>query len=151
MSNIVPDITINFKSNIPTGLGIGARGISVTPYPLNWGKENELIEVFSTDLTDGRSLAKIGMTGFDKEAFGLSLMASNCSKILVMRSDLGGNKATAMISESGDHALEATAKYAGILGNQIQIQINNFGDKFEVLTFVRNQQRDRQLISTLEE
>ena len=151
MSNIIPGITINLKSNIPTGLGIGARGVAVTPYPLNWGKENELIEVFSTDLTDGRSLAKIGMTGFDKEAFGFSLMASNCSKIYVMRSDLGGNKAKAMITESGDHVLEATAKYTGVLGNQIQIQINVFGDKFEILTFVRNQQRDRQLISTLED
>ncbi|KAK9679518.1 Phage tail sheath protein beta-sandwich domain [Popillia japonica] len=125
---------------------VGDRGIGTMAIPLSWGAEGELIEVLSTDLTTGASLATVGVTAFDDGAKLLNLMLSNCYKALVYRLNTGGVKATGT-----GGALTVTAKYAGTLGNAITVTITETDGVFTVVTWVSGASRDSQPVTTISE
>lgn len=53
-NKIRPGAYINFKSVAkPTGK-VGARGISTIPLILGWGPSDKLIEINSSDISDGK-------------------------------------------------------------------------------------------------
>ena len=115
----LPGAYINFVS-VPRPVGIlGTRGVVAIALPMIWGAEDELIEVYGSDLIDGKSLAKIGCTAFDSEiSLPYRLALSRCYKALFFRSDKGGVKAT-----KAQSPLTISAKYAGSVGNNIAIAI----------------------------
>ncbi|MGL5514687.1 MAG: phage tail protein, partial [Sporomusa sp.] len=49
----IPGAYLNFTAVAQPSMTVGDRGIGTLAIPLSWGGQDELIEVFSTDLTDG--------------------------------------------------------------------------------------------------
>lgn len=130
----------------PKGV-IGARGIATMPIALSWGVQGEVIELLSTDLVDGKSLAKVGFSADDFEKSKLArLCLENCYKLLIYRIDKGGKKATATIG-----SLTISAKYAGTFGNSIKIAVIVSDTKKEVVTFVNELEKDRQAVTSVSE
>lgn len=107
---------INFESVPKPMTKVGTRGVGTLPIPLTWGPQ--LIELYSTDLTDGSSLAKVGLDVTDDEALILRKHLSNCYKSFIYRLDANGKKAEATVGTK-----KFTAKYAGSFGNKIQIVV----------------------------
>ena len=60
----LPGAYINFKSVPAPASIVGSRGIATMPLPLSWGEQGKVIKLLSTDLEDGKSLAKVGVTAF---------------------------------------------------------------------------------------
>lgn len=145
-NKIQPGAYLNFTSVAQPSMTVGDRGIGTMPIPLSWGAEGELIEVLSTDLTTGASLATVGLTAFDDGAKLLNLMLSNCYKALIYRLNTGGVKATGT-----GGALTVTAKYAGTLGNAITVTITEADGVYTVVTYVSGAAKDSQTATTISE
>lgn len=95
---------------------VGTRGIGTMPIPLTWGPQ--LIELYSTDLTDGSLLNKVGVDVTDDNALIFRKHLSNCYKSFIYRLDTGAEKAKATVGTK-----VYTAKYAGSFGNNIEIVV----------------------------
>lgn len=107
---------INFKS-VPKQLTkVGTRGIATIAIPLSWGPQ--LVELYSTDLTDGSSLAKVGLDVTDEGALILRKLLMHTYKAFIYRLDAGGTKAEATVGTN-----KYVAKYAGTMGNKLQIVV----------------------------
>lgn len=113
-----PGAYINFKA-IPEPMGaIGTRGVMTAAIPMSWGPEDEIIELLGTDLINGNSLPIIGCTAADaEESLLYRLCLSNSYKALLYRLNTGGVKASAVM----DANVNAVAKWAGIVGNDISV------------------------------
>ena len=118
-NKVRPGAYINFEAVKKGSMTIGDRGIVAIGLSLPWGKEAELTEVLSSDMLDGNSQKKIGVTAFDAEAKLLSGALSYCYKALVFRMNTGGLKAKAIIGN-----LSVEAKYSGTLGNEINVAVS---------------------------
>lgn len=144
----LPGAYINFKSVPAPCAIIGSRGIATMPLPLSWGVQGEVITLLSTDLEDGKSLAKVGVTAFDNESKLLRECLKHCYKLYVYRIDTGGEKAT-----KTDGALTVTAKYNGTLGNKIKIvtaKNEKVPTSFDVTTYFKEKIVDKQTVDTIE-
>lgn len=121
-NKVRPGAYINFKSK-PKPLGtLGDRGVMTCALPLTWGPQSKLIPLYASDLLDGKSLSKVGVTALDgDESLPFRLALSGCKKALIFRSDSGGEKAT---GTAGD-TIEVDAKYNGTTGNLISVKIEN--------------------------
>lgn len=107
---------INFESVPKPMTKVGTRGVATIAIPLSWG--NTLTELYSTDLTDGASLAKVGLDVTDDEALILRKLLSHTYKAFIYRLDTNGTQAEATVGTK-----KFTAKYAGAFGNNIQLVI----------------------------
>lgn len=145
-NKVRPGAYLNFTSVAQPSMTVGDRGIGTMAIPLSWGAEGELIEVLSSDLSTGASLATVGVTAFDDGAKLLNLMLSNCYKALIYRLNTGGVKATGT-----GGALTVTAKYSGTLGNAITVTITEADGVFTVTTFVNGASKDSQPATTIAE
>jgi len=145
-NKIRPGTYINFTAIAQPAMTIGDRGISTMAIPLNWGPEDELIDVYSTDMTGGSSLAKVGVTAADADAKLLTLMLSGCYLAKIYRLNSGGSKATAT---SG--GLTITAKYTGTKGNSITVSVVENNLLFTVDTYVDGTRKHTQTVSEISE
>ena len=68
MNKVRPSAYLNFKSVPRPLMTIGDRGIVAIPLNLSWGAEGKLIDVYSDELLDGGSLAKVGFSASDEES-----------------------------------------------------------------------------------
>jgi hypothetical protein len=143
-NKIRPGAYINFKGVAKPLSSLGTRGIMTMPVPMSWGAT--ITELLSTDLIDGKSLPKIGYTALDEESQIFREALKNAYKAIVYRLDTGGTKATAVLTP-----LTATAKYAGIVGNEISVSVveNTAANAFDVITIFRNVEKDRQTVTTV--
>ena len=121
-NKVRPGAYINFVAKPQSLMNVSDRGIATLGLPMSWGPEDEIIDIVSSDLTDGTSIKKIGYTATDTESLLFRLVLQNCYRLKAYRIDRGGMKATASIGSS-ETALNPTAKYPGICGNNIQIVI----------------------------
>lgn len=137
----LPGAYINFKSVPQAKSQIGSRGIAAMTATLSWGPEGSVIELFSTDLEDGKSLAKVGVTAFDSDSLLLRECLKHCYKLLLWRINTGGVKAQATLGN-----LEVTAKYSGTKGNDIKISIIKNESKWDVKTFFKTDIVDAQTV-----
>jgi hypothetical protein len=119
-NKVRPGAYINFVAKPSSTMNISDRGIATYAIPMSWGPEGEIIDILSSDLTDGSSIAKIGYSATDTESLLFRLALQNCYRLKVWRLDKGGVKATADIGSTGTK-ITVTAKYAGICGNKIQV------------------------------
>lgn len=146
-NKVRPGAYFNFKSVPRPLMQVGDRGIASIPIALNWGATGELIELYSDELLNGDSLAKVGFTAFDSESKLVNLMLQNCYKVLLYRTNTAGAKATKTVGN-----LTATAKYTGTFGNNITIAIVANGvTLFDVSTYVNGSQKDKQTVATIQE
>ena len=150
-NKVRPGAYFNFKSVPRPLIQVGNRGIATIPIELNWGATGELIEVYSDELLNGDSLAKIGFTAYDAESKLVNLMLQYCYKVLLYRTNTGGTQATATISGTDDNSLTITAKYKGTFGNKIVVSVVANGVLFDVATYVDGSQKDLQTVATVEE
>ena len=156
-NKIRPGAYFNFKSVPRPLIQVGNRGISSIPIELDWGATGELIELYSDELLNGDSLAKVGFTAFDEQSKLVNLMLQYCHKVLLYRTNTAGTKATAQLTSGteieGEYAntLNITAKYTGTFGNKIVVSIVENGELFDITTFVDGSQKDRQTVATVSE
>lgn len=147
MNKVLPGAYFRFEAVKKPEGAIGDRGITAMPLPLSWGPHGQVIELLSTDLSDGKSLTKVGFTAQDKERSRCArLCLGNCYKLLVWRINSGGEKAAATIGN-----LTATAKYDGVVGNEIKVAVVENGGKMDVVTFYREEEQDRQTVGEISE
>lgn len=144
-NKVRPGAYINFKAVPITSSNLGTRGVMTMPVALTWGPQKEVIELYSSDLLDGKSIDKVGFSAADPESLLLRQALSNCYKAYIYRLDVGGTKAT--VTSGG---LTATAKYAGTGGNEVSFAVvENAADTsvWDVITYFRASEKDRQVIS----
>lgn len=151
-NKVRPGAYINF-SNVATPLiTVGDRGIATVAMEMSWGAEGELIDVYSSDLTDGTSRKKIGYTATDtKESLIARAILSNCYMVKFYNLNTGGAKAT---KKDDTSTLTATAKYNGTAGNKITIQVtkNKLNEsKYTVTTLWDGLKVDVQTVTSLDE
>lgn len=117
-NKVRPGAYINFVS-VPKAIGtIGDRGTVAVGMPMTWGPQGELIHLTGDELLNGASLAKVGVTAVDtEESLPYRVALAGCFNALLFRTDVGGEKATATISD----ALTVSAKYVGSTGNKITV------------------------------
>lgn len=146
-SKVRPGAYLNFVSIPRPMMTVGDRGIGIIPMSLSWGDTDGLIEVLSTDMLTGASLASVGFTAFDVESKMLNLMLQNCYKALVFRTNANGTKAA---GDLGD--LTVTARYPGTLGNKIQVSIVALDEtRFQVRTYLDARLMDTQIVTEIAE
>lgn len=146
-NKIRPGAYLNFKSVETPTSKVGSRGIVTFATNLNWGAEGELIDVYSSELISGDSLAKVGFTSMDTDAKLLNLALSNAYLAKIYRLNKGGVKASKTIGE-----LTVTAKYAGTFGNKIAILIKATDTSvFEVSIYADGYLVDTQKAATVGE
>ena len=143
-NKIRPGAYINFKAVAKPLSSLGTRGIVTMPVAMSWGAE--ITELLSSELIDGKSLPKIGYTAFNEESQIFREALKGCYKAIIFRLDTGGTKATASLLP-----LTATAKYAGIVGNEIAVSVVANGANFDVITLFRGVERNRQTVKTVVE
>ncbi|MDP4120959.1 MAG: phage tail sheath family protein [Bacillota bacterium] len=150
MNKIRPDTYINFVAVPQQSDGLSNRGVVTFATNLDWGASNTLIELYSTDLTDGSSFSKVGLTAYSGSASQIFREAlRGCAKALVWRLNGNGIQATAT-DKSG---LSATALYSGVLGNSIAITSTQKGttNVFDISTVVNGEVMDTQTIATYDQ
>lgn len=143
-NKVRPGAYINFESVPAPTSNVGTRGIVTIPVEMSWGPENEMIPLYSTDLLDGSSLAKVGVTAFDMESLLFREALSSAYFAKVWRINIGGVRAEATVGQ-----LRASARYAGKLGNKltVAVQKNKKNETlFDVITYLSGSEQSRQTI-----
>ena len=143
-NKVRPGAYLNFIPVIEPEVILADRGIATMPLVMDWGPENTIIEVLSSDLVDGKSMAKIGYTAADAESLLFRLCLNHCYKLLAYRINSGGDKATVTLGN-----LTATAKYSGLRGNNISIAVIENDTDFDVVTYVDGVEQDRQTVDAI--
>lgn len=143
-NKILPGSYINFVSTQSVGSNIGERGVVALGLELDWGKDNEIIEITAEQFN--KEANKI--FGYDyghTSLRGLRDLFKNAVKGYFYKLNSEGQKA------SNDYA---TAKYTGKRGNDLKIVIEkNIDDetKFDVITLLETSQIDKQTVSNSSE
>lgn len=135
-NKVRPGAYINFVAKPQSLMNVSDRGIATLALPMSWGPEGEIIDILSSDLTDGTSIKKIGYSATNVESLLFRICLQNCYRLKAWRLDKGGKKASTTIG-TGETAMKPTAKYPGICGNKIQIIVlkeSDTGDTYTVET-----------------
>lgn len=145
-NKVRPGAYINFKAAAKGTAVFGERGVMTLPAPLKWGPEGSLIRLYASDMLDGASLSKVGVTAFDAGSLLLREALRGCHTALVWRADRGGAKAKATLG-----TLTATAKWGGTLGNALSVRITKSGESFVVTTLLSGAEKDSQTAAAIAE
>lgn len=136
----LPGTYINFVSAQKASSLIGERGIAAMAIEMDWGKDEEIIEVTSESFAKN-SLKIFGYEYASEKLKGLRDLFKNINKAYLYRLN-SGSKA------SNDFA---TAKCSGIRGNDLKIVIaKNVDDatKYDVTTYLGTKIVDVQTVAT---
>lgn len=139
----LPGTYINFASAQSVSSSIGERGVAAMAIEMDWGKDEEIIEVTSENFAKN-SLKIFGYDYSNEKLKGLRDLFKNIKKAYFYRLN-SGNKATNDI---------ATAKCSGTRGNDLRIVVaKNIDDetKYDVSTYLGNKEVDKQTIKTVAE
>lgn len=143
-NKILPGSYINFVSTQSVGSNIGERGVVTLGLELDWGKDNEVIEITAEQFN--KEANKIFGYDYGNEKLkGLRDLFKNAVKGYFYKLNSDGQKA------SNNYA---TAKYTGKRGNDLKIVIEkNIDDetKFDVITILETSQIDKQIVSKASE
>lgn len=143
-NKVRPGAYINFIAKAKSLMNVSDRGIATMALPMSWGPEGEIIELLSSDLVDGSSLAKIGYSGTDAESLPFRLCLTNCYQLKAYRADKGSVKASATVGTGAD-LFTIKAKHGGICGNNIKVIIVKATDNtFTIQTLYRDLLKDTQ-------
>ena len=140
-----PGAYVNFIAAAEDNTGIASRGVATMPLVLNWGPEEEVVEILSTDLADGNAVAKIGYGVSAAESLLFRECLKHCYKLLAYRVNSGGDEATATLGN-----LVATAKYPGTRGNDLSVAVLTASAAFDVVTYLDGAEMDRQWVSSID-
>ena len=150
-NKVRPGAYIKFQG-VPSSNAInGSRGIVTFAAPTSWGPEGELIKITVDEIYGVEFENKMGYNINDSRAKLIRAALANAHTLLLFRGDIGGAKATASLTVATGKTLTATAKYAGTVGNEISVKIEEAGTKYAVKTFLGNTQKDSQIVSNINE
>lgn len=144
-NKVRPGAYINFKAVSAPAISVGARGVAAMPLATGWGAN--YIELYSTELQNGKSIAKVGCSFVDEEALLYRLILANTYKLLIARTDVeGGRKAEATIG-----GLKAEARYVGTVGNRLSIIVARVGETafYDVTTALDGIGKDTQRVDAI--
>lgn len=130
---------INFISAKASNFIFGDRGYAAIGVEMDWGAEGEIITVTSDDV-QSNSMKIFGYSYDAPEMKGIRDLFINAQTVYVYRLNKGGVKA------SNDYA---TAKYAGVRGNDLEIVIRanvDNEDAFDVITYLGETVVDTQTV-----
>lgn len=144
-NKIRPGAYINFKTIEKPSSTVDERGIVTLPLSLGWGEEKKIIEIKNTEVTDGSLIKKLGFSGYEPEMQYIREALKNSYKLLLYRVNIG-TKATKVIGE-----LTATAKYSGVVGNDIKIAIKENDVKFDVIIYLRNLEVAKATVTSIDD
>lgn len=136
-NKVRPGAYINVKGVPQSMFSAQERGVGAIGLSLDWGADDEVIEILSSDLIDGSATKKIGTI-----PLALEVMLSECYKACVYKLNTGGAKASASVG-----GLTVNALYKGTYGNSIRISVVANGSQFDVNTFVGTDLVDVQTVS----
>lgn len=139
----LPGTYINFASAQNASSSIGDRGFAAMALELDWGQDDEIIEVTSESFTKD-SLKIFGYEYAHEKLKGLRDLFKNIKKGYFYRVN-SGNKASNDL---------ATAKCSGIRGNDLRIVISkNIDDttKYDVSTYLGTKEVDKQTVKLVSE
>ena len=143
-NKVLPGAYINFISIATASATIGDRGFAAMGLDLDWGKEEQIIEVTNGDFQKN-SMKIFGYSYADEKMKGLRDLFINIKTLFCYRLTSGGVKASNTF---------ATALYCGTRGNDIKITIQaNVDDnsKFDVQTYLGTVIVDSQTVATAAE
>lgn len=123
-NKVVPGTYINVVGATRATATLGDRGVVAVALELEWGADNQIIEVTDTDFYKN-SMRIFGFDYTDPRLFALREIFRNAKKALVYKSNSSSTKAEC------DYA---TAKCSGIRGNDINIRIASHEDHYEQTT-----------------
>ena len=151
-NKVRPGVYFRFRSKNKQSLSVGDRGVVAIAEPLSWGPEGQVIALNAGEDT-------VPCTGYDltapqnrflNEIFKGSNRTAAPRRVLLYRPSANGSaKASATIPP-----LTATAKYAGIRGNDITVIVTALSspeNTFEVSTVVDGTIKDKQTAKTVAE
>ena len=137
----LPGSYINFISASKATVSISDRGVAALGVELDWGADNEIIEITSNDFSKN-TLKILGYDYSSEKLKGLRDLFRNIRKLYLYKLN-SGEKANC---EYG------TAKYSGVRGNDLRIVIQkNIDDesKYDVITLLGTKQVDKQTITKM--
>ena len=105
-NKVRPGAYINFKAIPAPSMNVGSRGVVALPYAAGWGED--VIELYSSELADGTSLQKVGVSVADDAALLYRLILSHAYKVIIARTDIGSSAAKASATVG---SITATARY----------------------------------------
>ena len=146
----LPGSYINFISASKASNAISDRGVAAIGVELDWGADNQIIEITSSDFNKN-TLKILGYDYSSDNLKGLRDLFLNVRKLLLYRLN-GGVKASGTIpAGQGETGVVVNAKYSGTRGNSIRIVVQkNIDDdtKFDVTTYLGTKQVDKQTVAT---
>lgn len=144
----LPGTYINIISASKSATAISDRGVAAIAIELDWGADNEIIEITSNDFNKN-TLKILGYDYSSDKLKGLRDLFLNIRKLYLYRLN-SGEKATVTIDAGeGKTGITVTAKCSGIRGNNIRIVIQkNLDDntKYDVFTYLDTKQMDKQTV-----
>lgn len=143
-NKIRPGAYINFKRADEVIDLNSSRGIVAVALNLDFGAEDEIINLSANELASGKSLAKVGLMTTDENAKILNAILTNAKLAKIYKINKGGNKATITTGN-----LTITAKYAGTFGNKIAILITKDNSVYTVYTYANGYEVDTQRVSAI--
>lgn len=143
-NKILPGSYINFVSLNKANVSLSDRGIVTMPLVLDWGVSDQVIEITNADFQKN-ALKLFGYDYSHEKMKGLRDLFLNAQKLYAYRLNGSGEKATCTY---------ATAKYAGIRGNDLKVVIQKNVDdnsKFDVKTILGTTIVDEQTVKKASE
>lgn len=139
----LPGAYINFASAKKASSSIGERGIAAIALELDWGKDEQIIEVTAEEFAKN-SMKIFGYEYSDEKMKGLRDLFKSITKAYFYRLNSG-------VKAENDIA---TAKCSGIRGNDIKIVIQKNVDddtKYDVSTYLGTKVVDNQTVASASE
>ena len=124
-------------------------GIVAIGLTMDYGADGEIIELTGEELESGACLSKIGYTLADEEILPYRLALTGAYKALLYKLNTNGVKANATVGD-----IKITAKYTGILGNQIKVVITAntpTTGKYQVEVYFKDARRETFYVSNATE
>lgn len=139
-NKVLPGSYVNFVSTATIGAALSDRGIAAMALELDWGLDDEVFTVTREDFTK-KSREIFGYDYGHEKLKGLRDLFLNIHTLITYKLTSGGVKASNAF---------ATAKHAGVRGNDLKISIQPTVDdetKFEVITLLGTSAVDEQIVS----
>ena len=139
---IRPGAYVNFTTDSSWNRASAGAGVVTLALELNWGPEQEIVEIYAADILNGRAEALTGYPAGHSDILAVEEALANCNKLLLYRVNSGGDKASAQLD-----AQVATAKYPGTRGNDISVSVAAVDESFVVTTYVGGREMERQIVT----
>ena len=141
-NKVLPGAYINFVSAAGASAALGERGYGAVALSLDWGREDEIMEISSSDFQRD-SLVIFGYDYTSDKLLYLREMFLNAKTLYVYRLNGGGTKASNTLAE---------ALYSGARGNDITIVVEESTDgSYDVVTTLAGAEVDRQSVTEASE